>query len=368
MRIAQIAPLDESVPPKFYGGTERIVSYLTEELVALGHDVSLFASGDSKTSARLIPCCEVAYRLNPSVRNTLPRRLMMLKDLLSCAGEFDLIHFHADLLHLPIVRSLDCATVTTIHCRVDDPELALLYKTFPNAPLVSISYAQRALMPSVSWAGTVYHGIPNHHLPIPRADGQGYLAFLGRICPEKRPDRAIEIANRCKLPLKIAAKVDRSDNEYWRDLIKPLVDTSPLVEFVGEIDDAHKSAFLAGASALLFPIDWPEPFGLVMIEAMANGTPVIAWRAGSVLEVIDDGISGFLVSSVEDAVDAVGRLPSLRRGSVRETFERRFTAARMADDYVRIYEKVTQKNERTLDRAAEHSAEAHHEAHQVYGA
>jgi glycosyltransferase involved in cell wall biosynthesis len=341
MRIAQIAPLDESVPPKLYGGTERIVSYLTEELVAQGHDVSLFASGDSRTSARLIPCCETAYRLNGSVLNTLPRRLMMLKDLLSRSTEFDVMHFHADLLHLPIVHNLNCATVTTLHCRVDDPELALLYGTFPDAPLVSISHAQRALMPSVAWAGTVYHGIPNAGLATRQGNGEGYLAFLGRICPEKRPDRAIDIANRCKIPLKIAAKVDRADEDYWNERIKPMVDDSPYVEYVGEIGEMQKGAFLAEARALLFLIDWPEPFGLAMIEAMASGTPVIAWRAGSVPEVVDDGISGFVVSSLEDAIDAVGRLPALPRSSVRAAFERRFTAARMARDYLRIYQELT---------------------------
>jgi glycosyltransferase involved in cell wall biosynthesis len=341
MRIAQIAPLDESVPPKFYGGTERIVSYLTEELVAQGHHVCLFASADSQTSARLVPCCETAYRLNQSVSNSLPRRLMMLKDLLDRAAEFDVMHFHADLLHLPIVPSLDCATVTTLHCRLDKPELALLYRTFPDAPLVSISHAQRVLMPEASWVGTVYHGIPDDRRAVRRGGGQGYLAFLGRICPEKRPDRAIEIANRCKIGLKIAAKVDRAGKDYWSDRIKPMVDASPFVEFVGEIDEIQKATFLGEARALLFPIDWPEPFGLAMIEAMASGTPVIAWRAGSVPEVIDEGISGFIVSSLEDAVEAVGRLPSLPRRSVGASFERRFTAARMARDYVRIYQELT---------------------------
>jgi glycosyltransferase involved in cell wall biosynthesis len=348
MRIAQIAPLDESVPPKLYGGTERIVSYLTEELVTQGHEVSLFASGDSKTSARLIPCCEVAQRLSHSERDTLPRRMMMLENVFGRRGEFDVMHFHVDLLHLPFVRDVDCATVTTLHGRLDDPELALFYETFPDAPLVSISQAQRALMASAAWAGTVYHGLPKDRLAFRREPEHGYLAFLGRICPEKRPDRAIEIANRCKLPLKIAAKVDRCDEDYWRWVVKPMIEASPLVEFVGEIDEAHKSAFLGDARALLFPIDWPEPFGLAMIEAMACGTPVIGWRAGSVPEIIDDGVSGFIVTSLEEAVHAVGRLPLLKRAAVRATFNRRFTASRMAQDYVRIYRTVAGPL-RTLD-------------------
>jgi glycosyltransferase involved in cell wall biosynthesis len=348
MRIAQIAPLDESVPPKLYGGTERIVSYLTEELVAQGHDVTLFASGDSQTSARLIPCCEAAHRLSHSGRDTLPRRLMMLKNVLGRSHEFDVMHFHLDLLHLPFVRDVDCATVTTLHGRLDDPDLALFYETFPDAPLVSISRAQRALMPSASWAGTVLHGLPKDCLAFRRETDHGYLAFLGRICPEKRPDRAIEIANRCKLPLKIAAKVDRCDEDYWSAVVKPMIETSPLVEFVREIDESHKSAFLGDARALLFPIDWPEPFGLAMIEAMACGTPVIGWPAGSVPEIIDDGVSGFIVTSLEDAIHAVGRLPLLKRSTVRATFNRRFTASRMAQDYVRIYQGAARRL-RTLD-------------------
>jgi glycosyltransferase involved in cell wall biosynthesis len=368
MRIAQIAPLDESVPPKLYGGTERIVSYLTEELVAQGHDVSLFASADSQTSARLIPCCERAYRLSNSVRDSLPRRLIMLRDVLGRAEEFDVLHFHADHLHLPYLRGIGCATVTTLHCRLDDPDLALLYQTFPEAPLVSISRAQRAQMPAASWAGTVHHGIPDNRCAADRWTDRGYLAFLGRICPEKRPDRAIEIADRCKAPLKIAAKVDPSDEDYWNDMIKPMVERSPFVEFVGEIDESRKGAFLGGACALLFPIDWPEPFGLVMIEAMANGTPTIAWRAGSVPEVIDDGLSGFLVSSMEGAVEAVRRLPSLPRANVRAIFERRFTAARMARDYVAIYEKVTKTPGCSLDAAGGHLRKAYDEVSEVYGA
>jgi glycosyltransferase involved in cell wall biosynthesis len=368
MRIAQIAPLDESVPPKLYGGTERIVSYLTEELVAQGHEVSLFASADSRTSARLIPCCERAYRLSNSVRDSLPRRLIMLRHVLGRADQFDVIHFHGDHLHLPYLRGIGCATVTTLHCRLDDPELALLYETFPEAPLVSISRAQRAQMPAASWAGTVYHGIPVNCWSAERLSDRGYLAFLGRICPEKRPDRAIEIAKRCKVPLKIAAKVDPSDQDYWNDLIRPMVERSALVEFVGEIDESRKGAFLGGASALLFPIDWPEPFGLVMIEAMANGTPTIAWRAGSVPEVIDDGLSGFLVSSMEGAVEAVRRLPSLPRAKIRAVFERRFTAARMTRDYIGIYQKLTKTPSGRLDDTVGHPREAYHEVSQVYGA
>jgi glycosyltransferase involved in cell wall biosynthesis len=354
MRIAQIAPLDESVPPKLYGGTERIVSYLTEELVAQGHDVSLFASADSRTSARLIPCCERAYRLSTPVRASLPRRLIMLRDVLGRADEFDVLHFHADHLHLPYLRGMGCATVTTLHCRLDDPELALLYKTFPEAPLVSISRAQRAQMPAASWAGTVHHGIPGDRCASDSWTDHGYLAFLGRICPEKRPDRAIEIAERCKVPLKIAAKVDPSNQDYWNNLIKPMVECSPFAEFVGEIDESRKGAFLGGARALLFPIDWPEPFGLVMIEAMANGTPTIAWCAGSAPEVIDDGRSGFLVSNMEGAVEAVRRLPSMPREKIRAVFEQRFTAARMARDYIGIYRKVTKTLGRIPGAAVRH--------------
>jgi glycosyltransferase involved in cell wall biosynthesis len=340
MRIAQIAPLDESVPPKLYGGTERIVSYLTEELVAQGHEVSLFASGDSQTSARLIPCCKIAHRLSHSGRDTLPRRMMMLENLLGRSDEFDVMHFHLDLLHLPFMRDAECATLTTLHGRLDDPDLALFYETFPDAPLVSISHAQRAPIPSASWAGTVYHGLPSDLLAFGRGTDDGYLAFLGRICPEKRPDRAIEIANRCKLPLKIAAKVDRCDEDYWYNVVKPMIEASPLVEFVGEIDESNKRAFLSDARALLFPIDWPEPFGLAMIEAMACGTPVIAWRAGSVPEIIDEGVSGFIVTSLEDAIEAIARLPLLKRATIRATFERRFTASRMAQEYVRIYQRI----------------------------
>jgi glycosyltransferase involved in cell wall biosynthesis len=340
MRIAQVAPLTESVPPQLYGGTERIVSYLTEELVAQGHDVTLFASGDSQTAAELVSCCDVALRLNPNVRDALPYHLMMVEAVRKAAAEFDVLHFHIDLYQFPVFQPQNHRMLTTLHGRVDLPDLRPFYRVFRDVPLVSISNDQRRPMPPVTWAGTVYHGLPRDLLHFrPQARG-GYLAFLGRISPEKRPDLAIEIAARAGLPLKIAAKVDRVDQAYWEQVIKPLVDASPHVEYIGEIDEAHKGEFLGAAHALLFPIDWPEPFGLVLIEAMACGTPVIAMRRGAVAEVVDHGISGFIVDTVEHAVEAVSRIDTLGRAQVRQCFERRFTAERMARDYVEIYRRL----------------------------
>ena len=337
MKIAQIAPLAESVPPKLYGGTERIVSYLTEALVDQGHDVTLFASGDSVTRAELVPVTEMALRLNPHVRDPIPYHVMLLEAVRRRADEFDALHFHIDLIHMPLVQDLVGRAITTLHGRLDLPDLPCFYRTFSNHSLVSISDHQRLPMPPVNWAGTVHHGLPSDLLP-PRFDcGEGYLAFLGRISPEKRPDRAIRIAARSGKPLKIAAKIDNVDRDYWEREIAPLISLYPNIHFIGEINESQKAEFLGQASALLFPIDWPEPFGLVMIEAMACATPVIAFRCGSVPEIIDQGVSGFIVDNEDQAVDAVGRLHDLDRGRVRAAFDARFTADRMAADYIKLY-------------------------------
>ena len=340
MKVAQISPLFERVPPRLYGGTERVVSYLTEELVRQGHDVTLFASGDSRTSARLIPCCDTALRLNAGMPDPLPYLTMMMEEVRRRADEFDVLHFHVDYVHFPLFRDIARRTVTTLHGRLDLPDLKPLYRMFPDMPLVSISNAQRQPMPSVDWAGTVYHGLPTDLLPFSPEPSDGYLAFLGRISPEKRPDRAIEIAKRAGLPLKIAAKVDKADQVYWSTVIEPLIRATPNVEFVGEINEARKADFLGKALALLFPIDWPEPFGLVMIEAMACGTPVIAFRRGSVPEVIDHGVSGYIVDDLDEAVAAMDWLNQLDRAVVRHQFERRFSVERMTRDYVQIYRSL----------------------------
>ena len=340
MKIAQISPLMESCPPQLYGGTERVVSYLTEELVRQGHDVSLFASGDSITSAQLEACCERALRLDPQVTDPTPDHLIMLDKVRRMAGEFDILHFHVDVLHYPLSIDFAARTITTLHGRLDLPEARKLHAAFPEFPLVSISNDQRLPMPPVKWAGTVYHGLPRDLLPFNPAPKGGYLAFLGRIAPEKRPDLAIEIAIRAGARLKIAAKIDKVDQAYWTNVIKPMVASSPNVEFVGEIGDRDKAEFLGNADALLFPIDWPEPFGLVMIEAMASGTPVIAFRRGSAPEVIDDGVSGFLVENVSQAVAATRRIAELDRARARQAFERRFDIERVARQYVQIYRRV----------------------------
>lgn len=340
MRIAQIAPLYESVPPKLYGGTERIVSYLTEELVRQGHDVTLFASGDSLTSAELVPCAPQGLRLDPKVRDPLAYHIIMLEQVRRRAHEFDVLHFHIDLLQFPLFHGTEHACLTTLHGRLDLPELRPFYTLFPDLPLVSISDAQRQPMPPVNWAGTVHHGLPPDLLPFqPRPKG-GYLAFLGRISPEKRPDWAIAIAQAVGRPLKIAAKVDKADADYWTEVIEPLVRGNPLVEFVGEIDEARKAEFLGNADALLFPIDWPEPFGLVMIEAMPCGTPVVAFRRGSVPEIVEHGVSGLIMDTVEEAAAAVERAVAMDRAVVRAAFERRFTVERMARDYLAIYNRL----------------------------
>ncbi|WP_045835020.1 glycosyltransferase family 4 protein [Hyphomicrobium sp. 99] len=336
MKIAQVAPLIESVPPKLYGGTERVVSYVTEELVSQGHDVTLFASGDSITSAKLIPCCEQSLRSNPAVRDPIPYYMMMVDQIRRMASTFDVIHFHIDQFQFPVFRTIAHKTLTTLHGRQDLPDLQLLYRAFPEMNLVSISDSQREPIPHAKFAGTVYHGLPQDlHRPTFNPRG-GYLAFLGRISPEKRLDRAIEIARAAGFPLRIAAKVDAVDVEYFEAKIKPLLHGDD-VHFVGEINDREKTKFLGEASALLFPIDWPEPFGMVMIEAMACGTPVLAFDNGSVREVIDEGITGFIVNNVESAIAALPRVLALDRVRIREQFDERFTAAAMAKAYVALY-------------------------------
>jgi len=339
MRIAQIAPLYERVPPRLYGGTERVVSYLSEELVRLGHDVTLFASGDSKTSARLVRCCEMALRLNPAVRDGVPYHMIMLDEVLRRIDEFDVLHFHIDVLHAPLVHDLAGRTLTTLHGRLDLPDLVPFYAAFKHLPLASISNSQRKYLGDVNWMGTIHHGLPRDLLPF-QPNPESYLAFLGRIAPEKRPDRAIKIAARSGMPLKIAAKVDRVDQAYWEQKIGPMVEAHPNIEFLGEIGDADKARLLGGAAALLFPIDWPEPFGLVMIEAMACGTPVVAYRCGSVPEVIEENVTGFVVGAIDEAVVAVRRAMELDRARIRAEFERRFTAERMARDYVDLYRRL----------------------------
>ena len=338
MRIAQVAPLIESVPPRYYGGTERVVHYLTEELVRLGHEVTLYASGDSCTSAHLRSVCECGLRLDPNCADPLVHQILLLDRLLQEADDFDLIHFHDGFLHFPPFRRHASPSVTTLHGRLDLPDTITLFREFADVPVVSISDAQRLPVPWANWQGTVYHGLPGRQFTFsPR--GGDYLAFLGRISPEKRPDRAIRIACEAGIDLKIAAKVDALDRDYYESKIKPLLDT-PWVEFIGEISEFEKSEFLGGAAALIFPIDWPEPFGLAMIEAMACGTPVIGYRTGSVPEVVDDGVTGFAVDGFREAVAAVRRIGELSRHRVRQVFEERFSALRMAEDYMKIYAKL----------------------------
>jgi glycosyltransferase involved in cell wall biosynthesis len=342
MKIAQIAPLFESVPPRLYGGTERVVSYLTEELVKQGHEVTLFASGDSMTSAELVACTPRALRLDPDVHDAIPHAMVMLDKVRERADEFDVLHFHIDYLHFPLFRPDAGRCLTTLHGRQDLPDHMPLYLRFSQMPLVSISNAQRAPLPSGNFIGTVHHGLPLElHKPTFAPQG-GYLAFLGRISPEKRPDRAIEIARQSGLPLKIAAKVDKVDEGYFRETIAPMIDGKN-VEFVGEINENAKGEFLGQAAALLFPIDWPEPFGLVMIEAMACGTPVLAFRCGSVPEIIDDGLTGRIVSSMDEAVAALPQVLALDRTIVRARFEERFSAAQMATQYVKLYQKLARR-------------------------
>jgi glycosyltransferase involved in cell wall biosynthesis len=354
MRIAQVAPLAEAVPPKLYGGTERVIWWLTEALVDLGHEVTLYASGDSRTSARLVPGAPTGLRL-AGINDHTASLLAMLDRVLSEADRYDILHFHIDFLHFPTFRHLAGKSLTTLHGRQDLPDFLPAFRAFREMQLVSISDDQRRPIPDARFAGTVHHGLPEGLIPFDRAGGD-YLAFIGRISPEKRPDRAIEIAKKARMKLKIAAKVDHADRAYFAERIAPLLD-DPAIEFVGEIGDADKPAFLGGARALLFPIDWPEPFGLVMIEAMAAGTPIIAWPCGSTGEVIEHGRSGFIVDSVERAVAAVEAAASLPRAGVRAAFDERFTADRMARDYVALYERLIAADKpamfgKTLTRAA----------------
>lgn len=338
MRIAQVAPLHESVPPRLYGGTERVVAHLTDELVRQGHDVTLFASGDSRTVARLVPVCEEAQRLRGTCVDSLAEHMLLVEQVAQRAGEFDVIHFHIGPLHLPVVRRLSTPHVTTMHGRLDLPELGRLFREFDDVPLVSISTAQRAPLEGAHWVGTVHHGFPRDLLRFSPEPGE-YFAFMGRISPEKRLDRAIAIATACGVPLRVAAKVDPADRTYFESTIAPLLD-NPLVDFVGEIGDDAKSAFLGGARALLFPIDWPEPFGLVMIEALACGVPVVAFGGGSVAEIVEDGVTGFIVGSLDEAISAAARVGRLSRRACRAAFDERFTAERMASDYVDIYARL----------------------------
>ena len=338
MRIAQVAPLVESVPPKLYGGTERVVSYLTEELVRRGHDVTLFASGDSITAACLVPGSPEALRFRGGCVDPWARHLAMIEDVLTRREEFDIVHFHTDYAHFPLVRRDRLVHVTTLHGRLDVPDLCPLFRRFSDLPLISISDAQQTPMPFANWLGTVYHGLPEQRFVFSNRPGK-YLAFLGRISPEKGVVPAIEIAKRTGIPLKIAAKVDRIDREYFQEKVRPLLD-HPLVEFIGEIGYAEKSDFLGNALCLLFPIDWPEPFGLVMIEAMACGTPVVAYPRGSVREIITDGRNGFLVSDTKQATLAIERIAEISRRDCRQSFEDRFTVTRMVDDYLSHYHRL----------------------------
>lgn len=338
MKIAQVSPLFESVPPKMYGGTERVVSYLTEELVAQGHDVTLFASGDSETAAKLVSHTSEALRLR-NVIDPLAHHIAQMSDVMERVSEFDFVHFHTDYLHFPVTTNLKVPHLTTLHGRLDMADLLAVYHKYPAQPLVSISDSQRSLLPlAVNWVGTVYHGLPEHLYQAGSGNGD-YVAFIGRISPEKRPDRAIEIARLAGMKLKIAAKVDNVDRAYFEKHIEPLLQQEH-VEFIGEINEEQKRSFLGQAKALLFPIDWPEPFGMVMIEAMACGTPVIAWNHGSVPEVIDKGESGFIVDSMEEAVRALENIDLLDRSRVRATFDRRFTASTMTKNYIRLFERM----------------------------
>lgn len=337
MKIAQITPLYEAVPPKLYGGTERVVAHLTDALVDLGHDVTLFASADAQTKARLVPVRDQAIRLDPApLKSDLAAHLSMLGEVLDRADEFDVIHFHTDMVHFPLFQKYADKTLTTLHGRLDMKDLPGVYARWSEFGLVSISDDQRKPLHFANWKATVHHGMPGEQY-IFSPMSEGYLAFLGRISPEKRPDRAIEIATKLGKRLKMAAKVDAADKRYWEETIRPLVEGNPLIEFIGEIGDHQKSAFLGGAEALLFPIDWPEPFGLVMIEAMACGTPVIAFRCGSTPEVIEDGATGFLVDTMEQAIAAAGRAHLLDREAIRARFDLRFSATAMARRYLDVY-------------------------------
>jgi glycosyltransferase involved in cell wall biosynthesis len=351
LKIAQVSPLFESVPPKLYGGTERVVSYLTEELVRQGHDVTLFASGDSQTSARLVATCDQSLRLDPHCRDYLAHQMVQLHAVLSQAARFDIIHFHIDYLHYPFSARQSVPHVTTLHGRLDLPDLVPIYRAFPDVPVVSISDAQREPLPWVNWQATIHHGLPQGLYQL-RPERGRYLAFLGRVSQEKRLDRAIAIARGAGMPLKIAAKIDKNDRAYYERQIAPLLD-GPGVEYIGEIGEKDKNDFLGGAYALVFPVDWPEPFGLVMIEAMACGTPVITCRRGSIPEVIDEGVTGFIVDTVEEGIRAVARVSELSRERCRAVFEERFGVARMASDYAAVYEHLAGSRALANDPAKE---------------
>ena len=352
MRIAQIAPLYEAVPPRLYGGTERIVAHLTDALVDLGHDVTLFASGEAQTQAKLVVARDQAIRLDPSpLKSDLASHLAMMHELSLRRHEFDVMHFHVDMVHFPFFEADAGRTITTLHGRLDLKDLGGVYTRWPSYPLVSISDDQRRPLADANWLATIPHGLAADSYSFTAVPDQPYLAFLGRISPEKRPDRAIEIAKRSGMRLKIAAKVDQADLAYFHEKIEPLLD-HPLIEFIGEIGDDEKALFLGNAKALLFPIDWPEPFGLVMIEAMACGTPVLAWRCGSVPEVVEHGISGFIVDGLDEAVTAVGRLDRLDRRRVRACFDRRFSAEVMARNYLRLYWRLYRDTQNARTRPA----------------
>jgi glycosyltransferase involved in cell wall biosynthesis len=346
MRIAQVSPLYESVPPRLYGGTERVVSWLTEELIRRGHEVTLFASGDSLTNAYLVPVCPQALRLDPGCSDPLAHHVRLVEQVLQRKDDFDIVHFHIDYLHFSMSRREDLPQLTTLHGRLDIPDLVPLFREFSEMPVVSISNAQRQPLTWINWQGTVHHGMPES-IFAPRFGAGHYLAFLGRISPEKGVDHAIEIAKRAGMPLKIAAKVDRADKSYFESHVKPLLDHK-LIEFVGEISDLEKNEFLGNASALLFPIDWSEPFGIVLIEAMACGLPVIAYPLGSVPEIIEDGVSGFLVHNVEEATGALENLSAIDRRKCRRAFEDRFSAKRMAQDYLTIYDRIIKREPESI--------------------
>jgi glycosyltransferase involved in cell wall biosynthesis len=347
MRIAQVSPLYERVPPLYYGGTERIVAYLTDALLALGHEVTLFASGDSITGARLVPCSRNSLRLDKNCIDPIPHHLLMLEKVMRLRQEFDVIHFHTDYFHYPLSRRCGYPGVTTLHGRLDIPDLIPLYREYSEIPVVSISDAQRRPLPLNNWVGTVHHGLPPELLPF-NGEPEDYLAFLGRISPEKGLDVAIAIAERSGIKLRVAAKIDKENLDYYENVIKPLM-RSPWVEYAGEIGEEEKRDFLGKALALVFPIDWEEPFGLVMIEAMACGTPVVAFRRGSVPEVVKDGVSGYVVRDLQGAVAAVEKIRSISRSGCRKYFEENFVAGRMAADYLQIYGEI-------IENAAAHRA------------
>jgi len=353
VRIAQVAPLYEAVPPKLYGGTERVVSFLTEELVALGHEVTLFASGDSRTAATLVPGWPRALRLDPAIRDTIAPHMLLMEQVRQRAGEFDLIHFHMDYWPFSLFSRQRTPFLTTLHGRLDLPEIRPIFERFPGVPVVSISDDQRRGLPRANFVRTVHHGLPARLLEPQLGARRDYLAFLGRIAPEKGSDRAIRIARSARIPLRIAAKVSETDRGYFDSVIQPMIAQGG-VEMIGEISDAEKPAFLSGAVGLLMPIDWPEPFGLVMIEAMACGTPVIAFNRGSAPEIVEDGTTGFIVANEEEAVLAVSRLPHISCAIVRHRFEQRFTARRMANDYVDVYRNLVEASNAVPDSKPTH--------------